>query len=423
MLAWMVYLTVVSLVLSLTALIGEHTARMWRLPRRWLWSGAIAGSALLAIVPWGIPPSGSIVASGTAGPIAATLSEIGPARFGATILADRERLQRLDEPLWIGWLLLSVGTLAAVAASARRVGRERAGWSERDVNGSRVLMSDRVGPAVVGFVRPAIVLPRWVLQSSEEERRLILAHEHEHVRAGDQRLVAMALLAVVFAPWNLAFWWQLRRLRQAIELDCDQRVLKRGANVARYGALLLATSRRPSFGFGYGSPFGEPAVYLERRIAAMVAKTPRFRAIRGVLSASLSVVLLVSACQVDRPSSPANLMDVRPAPRAASDGIVVSHDEGGTVAGRVLYEDNGEPVVGAAVVVEHTARGMIVRDDGSFSITRVPAGARVVVAVRHLDEKRQAIKDGWKVSEPVNIEPGRTTHVNIRIARPGVGPR
>ena len=37
-------------------------------------------------------------------------------------------------------------------------------------------------------------------------------------------LHAAALLALV-TPWNLALWWLNRRLRLAVELDCDARVL------------------------------------------------------------------------------------------------------------------------------------------------------------------------------------------------------
>ena len=35
-------------------------------------------------------------------------------------------------------------------------------------------------------------------------------------------------MAVVLMPWNLPLWWQWRRLRFAIEVDCDARVLASG---------------------------------------------------------------------------------------------------------------------------------------------------------------------------------------------------
>ena len=32
-------------------------------------------------------------------------------------------------------------------------------------------------------------------------------------------------LTLILAPWNVALWWQLRRLRLAVEMDCDRRVV------------------------------------------------------------------------------------------------------------------------------------------------------------------------------------------------------
>ncbi|UUZ52386.1 hypothetical protein LP419_22985 [Massilia sp. H-1] len=43
--------------------------------------------------------------------------------------------------------------------------------------------------------------------------------------ARDPQLLGLALLVLVAMPWNLPMWWQLRRLRHAIEVDCDARVL------------------------------------------------------------------------------------------------------------------------------------------------------------------------------------------------------
>jgi hypothetical protein len=47
-------------------------------------------------------------------------------------------------------------------------------------------------------------------------------------------------------PWNVALWWQLSRLRLAIEVDCDARVVARKAesNVIAYGQLLLCVRER-----------------------------------------------------------------------------------------------------------------------------------------------------------------------------------
>jgi hypothetical protein len=46
-------------------------------------------------------------------------------------------------------------------------------------------------------------------------------------------------------PWNPALWWQLSRLRLAIELDCDARVIARKAGDAiAYSRLLVSVGER-----------------------------------------------------------------------------------------------------------------------------------------------------------------------------------
>ena len=55
-------------------------------------------------------------------------------------------------------------------------------------------------------------------------------------------MLALAQLALLVMPWNLALWWQIRRLRVAVELDCDARVLRSG-DVRFYGDLLLDVAR------------------------------------------------------------------------------------------------------------------------------------------------------------------------------------
>ena len=79
---------------------------------------------------------------------------------------------------------------------------------------------------------------------------MIVAHEQEHVRAGDPWLIHAACLAVAAMPWNAALWWQLRRLRMAVETDCDRRVLAGGVDLGAYGTMLIDMQSRvvkPSF--------------------------------------------------------------------------------------------------------------------------------------------------------------------------------
>ena len=101
-----------------------------------------------------------------------------------------------------------------------------------------MLLSDDVGPAVVGLRHGEIVMPRWALQIDVALRRLLLLHEREHLHAGDPRLLFAGLAAIVCAPWNPFVWIQFLRLRLAVEIDCDARVLRASGDARGYGSQL-----------------------------------------------------------------------------------------------------------------------------------------------------------------------------------------
>jgi hypothetical protein len=108
----------------------------------------------------------------------------------------------------------------------------------------------------------------------------------------------MGWIAVVAAPWNPALWWQLRRLRLAIEVDCDRRVLNHGVSLDRYGALLLEVGRRISIRPLVAVGLFETRSFLERRVRAMTASASR-RALRSI--AALGAVAIVIGLAVAAP--------------------------------------------------------------------------------------------------------------------------
>ncbi len=93
-------------------------------------------------------------------------------------------------------------------------------------------------------------------------------------------------------PWNLALWWQLRRLCLAVEMDCDNRVLSALGDPNAYGELLLKVAEAGSRG-----PRLQPAFLgmgmLERRLNALLARTPLPRVERFLLPAGALFLLLL----------------------------------------------------------------------------------------------------------------------------------
>jgi TonB family protein len=170
------------------------------------------------------------------------------------------------------------------------------------LNGVAVLMTESVGPAVSGVLRPRILAPEWLTSLPARERELILMHEEEHVRARDPMLVAVARAARILTPWNPVVWVLTARLVRAVELDCDRRVLERAADIAAYGHTLLKVSARRPGRLIAAAAFAESEAPLRNRILAMTTPSQTL-SIAAIFAATvLGVVLLVGALGIPVPT-------------------------------------------------------------------------------------------------------------------------
>jgi hypothetical protein len=166
-----------------------------------------------------------------------------------------------------------------------------------------VLISDGFGPAIVGVFRPTIVMPPWVLALDETAQRTILAHEEEHRRAGDPRLLLAGLGLLVLMPWNIGMWMMWRRLGRAIELDCDERVLSRGVRDADYANVLLGAWQRAHADAPWVPfpAFAERASGLGRRVEHLMRPVPRRWFMQAVTGSLLTAVLVGAVLLVPAP--------------------------------------------------------------------------------------------------------------------------
>ena len=138
------------------------------------------------------------------------------------------------------------------------------------------------------------------------QRQYVLRHEEEHRRSHDARLLMVASLAAVLVPWNPAIWWQLRRLRLAVEMDCDNRVVKALGNPNAYGELLLKVAEASSRGIALQPAFLGGMGMLERRITRLVSPAP-LKTIQKFLLPVLALALLVAVLKMPHPiNSPSN---------------------------------------------------------------------------------------------------------------------
>ena len=186
------------------------------------------------------------------------------------------------------------------------------------IGGRAAFVSQDFGPAVVGLLRHHIVVPAWTLVLNEAEQELVVAHELEHARSGDPLLALAGVCAVVAMPWNVALWWQLSRLRLAIELDCDARVIARQHHDALvYTRLLLSVGERVRGARHPVLAMSRSRSALAKRFDALLRRDviePR----RAVGLVVLAMGMLASVAFVPAPSVSEIVNLVRPAPRAES---------------------------------------------------------------------------------------------------------
>jgi len=310
---WMLYSVAVGVLLGGGAIALERGLHALGRPTRWAWAAAMALTLALPVLARlaparGAPPAAAPPVATAA--VAAAVSVPRPAppapkvRVPSVPAVRSFDLGALDPALRVAWGASSAAVLLALAAMGAVLARRRRGWAAAEVDGVPVLVSADVGPAVVGLVRSRIVLPAWTLEADEEARRLVLEHEREHVRAGDPRLLAAALLLAALTPWNPAAWWMLRRLRLAIEVDCDARVLRRRADVRAYGSTLLEIGRRAVRAPLPVAAFAEPVSSLERRIRIMTAPRARRPLLRAAVCGALAALLVGAACETPGPLQP-----------------------------------------------------------------------------------------------------------------------
>ena len=326
----MLHAALLGALVAAAALVAERTALLVGRPARGVWAAALVASVALPALagrqarraersPAPAPAAAPAPVDGAvAARWAALLARIAPPTGGegadAVLARVGERLRPLDRPLLLLWGAASVAGVAWLAAGHRRLRRLAARWPARRVGRAVVhLAPDAAGPAAFPTAggRGRVVLPRWLL--ADPRRALVVAHEGEHLRAGDPLLLAGATLLAVLVPWSPAVWWQLARLRAAVELDCDRRVLARHRDVRRYGTLLLDVAARaaaspplrPALGLAAIRLAPPPTTTLHRRIHRMTTPPPRHAARRALLPAALTAALATVAVALPAPAAQA----------------------------------------------------------------------------------------------------------------------
>lgn len=306
-LSWAIYALLLSAALGWAAAATESVLRLYDRQARFVWAAAMAVSVLVPAAGLAAPGLLSLVGTESASGGAPVWAVPAVPAIMGTVQGAAESgpplVRWVEGTFFVFWAAGSGWLLLHLVASVRSVHRRRAGWRPLPTAWGAVYRDEELGPAAVGVLRPEVVLPGWVMELDDTERRMVLLHEREHARTRDPGLIAGGWIVLVLLPWNLLLWWQFRRLRQAVELDCDLRVVRRTRDRRAYGRVLLEAARHTRAGTVPVVAGGE--TFVGDRIRSLVDRTPPFRPLRAV--SGLTAVVCAAVLTATLPS-----------PRAAS---------------------------------------------------------------------------------------------------------
>lgn len=291
---------------------------------RFLAESSIAGSAALLLVLALRKPVRGALGAGAAYalwwlPAVALLAVLLPAPVRvvelqpvATLFAGTTAVQapqRGSGGAWQAFVLIGWGCGALLAAGLQLLRQRR---FQRGLGPLRALPGGlwQAGtatglPAVIGVLRPRIVLPNdFERRYSARERALILCHERTHIRRGDLHGNALAALLACVYWFNPLLHHALRRYRHDQELACDARVIARHpAQRRRYAEAMFKTQLDPQ-----PLPVGchWQAVHpIKERIAMLKRPTPRrWQSLASVLLAATLSLLTGYAAWAAQPATP-----------------------------------------------------------------------------------------------------------------------
>ena len=167
-------------------------------------------------------------------------------------------------------------------------------------------VSERVRvPAAIGFFKPTIILPAWVMRELPVEQvHALLLHELAHLQRGDDwtNLIQKLFRALLF--FHPAVWWIDSRLALEREMACDDLVLARTANSRAYAQCLVSVAEKNFFRRGLA--LAQAAVNRLRHLSIRVeqilgARRPQAN---GAWRPALSLAVVLSAAIAVSPRAP-----------------------------------------------------------------------------------------------------------------------
>ena len=239
---------------------------------------------------------------------------------------------------------------------------------------------------------------RYIVISEKDWRvnpREILTHEHAHIRLGHSWDVALCNILIIFQWWNPAAWLLKRELQNVHEFDADEAVINRGVDAKQYQLLLIRKSVGERL-FSMANNLNHHS--LKKRITMMTTKKSspwqKAKALVALPMAALAVVAFANpevkriAEQVETESETvvsravAEVNTETPAEAISMADVAENEAEpvkSVTVNGSVISKEDGEPIIGAVVLIRGSKKGAVTDPEGKYQLENVPIGSWIDV--------------------------------------------
>lgn len=258
----------------------------------------------------------------------------------------------------------------------------------KSLDGIRIVENEKYG-LPFSFFNVVFINPKFHKQENLPE---ILAHEKVHIRENHWfDLLFIELLTVIF--WfNPFIWFFERSMKQNHEYLADKGVISTGHSVARYQALLLnQLMGMQIIGVTNNLNF---ALNTNRLKMMTKKKTPKIKWARFTWALPVLAVLLFAFAEPNYQSIQTSLVSSN-----NSAGELIFENTIKFVG--TVVDENGEPLPGAAVVIQDSWVGTFCDMDGKFKL-EVPENAAIIISFvgkKYIADTFAEIKSGYRDGE------------------------
>ena len=284
-----------AVLVPLTALALRRAAELSGATRHAIWFMVLLATAAATVA--------AFVVSAVRPPQEVSDAVVWAASAQADVHAPGLPLAALGIVLLACWLTVSAIQLYRIArriAALRAVKRHATpfGFDGELPRGARALASESGVPAAAGFFHPAILLPRdFMGELDPDDARRVVLHEAAHLRRGDDFTGLVFLVCAAVFWFNPFVHYVGKKLSLECEIACDEMVVERTGDAARYAALLFEMAnimtvqgQRPAW-----NAFAHPSGLVTRIHNLLHHPGPRRRALSRPALAVLMGVLLSGA--------------------------------------------------------------------------------------------------------------------------------